>query len=266
MERRDLGCNGYLVWVGLRAIRHVFLAGQGWEGRLLCTTAEAAAPEWVEKPKSWMMGELHVHNRTSIRESIDGTLGGMMRPEEFEGKLGQFVGISRVDETTRVRREARTVRENSQSAWGKGLWVVMAIRFLIEVKEYLHELDCFALQLRLLLLLRMWIEELESWMRGDFYVPNRTSIRESIDGTLGGKMRLREFERKLGQFARLLLRLWVEEPEIWMREDLHVPNRTSIRESIDGTLGGKMRLREFKGKLRQFAGILRVDGEKGFGL
>ncbi|CAA2990178.1 Hypothetical predicted protein [Olea europaea subsp. europaea] len=65
---------------------------------------------------------------------------------------------------------------------------------------------------------------------------------------------------------RLLLRMWVEKPESWMRGELHVPNRTSIRELIDGTLGGKMRLREFEGKLGQFAGILRVGGEKGFGL
>ncbi|CAA2997051.1 Hypothetical predicted protein [Olea europaea subsp. europaea] len=65
-------------------------------------------------------------------------------------------------------------------------------RFLIEVKEYLRELGCFALRLRLLL--RLWVEEPESWMRGDLHVPNQTSIRESIDGTLGGKMRLQKFE------------------------------------------------------------------------
>ncbi|CAA2973352.1 kinesin KCA2 [Olea europaea subsp. europaea] len=80
---------------------------------------------------------------------------------------------------------------------------------------------------------------------------------------------VKEYLRKLGCFAlrlRLLLRLWVEKLESWMRGDHHVSDRTSIRESIDGTLGGKMRLGEFEGKLRQFVGILREDGEKGFGL
>ncbi|CAA3004185.1 Hypothetical predicted protein, partial [Olea europaea subsp. europaea] len=75
-------------------------------------------------------------------------------------------------------------------------------RFLIEVKEYFHELGCFALRLRLLL--RLWVEEPESWMRGDLHAPNQTSIQESIDGILCGKMRLREFEGKLGQFTKIL--------------------------------------------------------------
>ncbi|CAA2968934.1 two-component response regulator ARR14-like [Olea europaea subsp. europaea] len=80
---------------------------------------------------------------------------------------------------------------------------------------------------------------------------------------------IKEYLCELGYFTlrlRLLLRLWVEEPESWMRGDLHIPNRTSIQESIDGILGGKMRLQEFEGKLGQFARILRVDGEKGIGL
>ncbi|CAA3012900.1 Hypothetical predicted protein [Olea europaea subsp. europaea] len=290
---------------------------------------------WVEEPESWMRGDLHVPNRTSIRESTDGTLGRKMRLREFEGMLGR----------------------NSQSGWEEGLWVVMAIGhgFLIEVKEFLCKLGYLALWLRLLLLL--WVEELENWIMGDLYIPNRTSIRESIVATLGGKLRLRELEGKLGwedemvrvrrearavrensqigwgeglwvvmaisngmltrpgllcttveaaapdvdETARvqrkaraisensqsgwgeglwvvmgigkgiltragLLLRMWVEKPESWMRGDLHVPNRTSIRESIDDTLVGKMRQREFEGKLGQFVGILEVGGEKGFGL
>ncbi|CAA2981493.1 Hypothetical predicted protein [Olea europaea subsp. europaea] len=69
-------------------------------------------------------------------------------------------------------------------------------RFLIEVKEYLRELGCFVLRLRLLL--RLWVEEPESSMRGDLHVPNRTSIRKSIDGTLDGKMRLQKFEGSYG--------------------------------------------------------------------
>ncbi|CAA2990179.1 Hypothetical predicted protein [Olea europaea subsp. europaea] len=80
---------------------------------------------------------------------------------------------------------------------------------------------------------------------------------------------IKEYLGELGRFAlrlRLLLRIWVEEPVSWMRGDLHVPNRTSIRESIDGILGGKMRLRGFKWKLEQFEGFFIVGGKKGFRL
>ncbi|CAA2973355.1 Hypothetical predicted protein [Olea europaea subsp. europaea] len=295
--------------VRLRAIGTFSLAGLGCWVRLLLRPR-------VEEPESWLKGDLHV-----------------LIELQFQNRLmAPWVG----------RRDCKSSKLSQDSSWEfskwvgrralgcNGNWVWVRLRTIgpfflagldgrvrgkngpfgvgpemfngnARVKEYLRELGCFALRLRLLL--RLWAEEQESWMRRDLYVPDQISIRESIASTLGGKMRLGEFEGKLGQFARflnvgggeglwvvmaigflievkeylcelgyfalqvrLLLRLWVEEPKSWMREDLHVPNRTSIPKSINGSLGGKMRLREFEGKLGQFVGILKVGGEKGFGL
>ncbi|CAA2973353.1 Hypothetical predicted protein [Olea europaea subsp. europaea] len=281
---------------------------------------------WVEEPESWMRRDLHVGNRTSIRESIDGTLGGKLRLREFEGKLRQFAGTLRVGGemgfgfngywiSNRIKgmlmqagllcttaEAAATAAEwvGGRALDFNGYWVWVGLRAIGHF--FLDGLRGRRL------LLRLWVEEPEIWMREGLHVPNQTSTRESIDGTMGGKMRQREFEGKLGQFARILrvglraigpfflaglgwaggflievkeyfcklgylalwqrqlLRMWEEEPESWMRGDLHVPNRTSIRESIDGTLDGKMKLLEFKGKLGQFVKILRVGGDKGFGL
>ncbi|CAA3012899.1 Hypothetical predicted protein [Olea europaea subsp. europaea] len=165
------------VWVGLRAIRPFFLAGLGGRVRKKDGPFEVG-PKMFNGNGNVQCMLLKVNcNEQNPMESIDGTLGGKIRPREFEGKLGQFAGILRVG------------REKGS-------------RFLIEVKEYLRELGCFALWLRLLL--RLWVEELDSWMMGYLHVPNQTSIRESIDDTLGGKMRLREFEGKPGQFAGIL--------------------------------------------------------------
>ncbi|CAA2973356.1 Hypothetical predicted protein [Olea europaea subsp. europaea] len=163
-----------------------------------------------------------------------------------------------VDETVRVRKEARVVHKISQSGWGEGLWVVMDINKGILTRVGLL---CTTAEATAPAVARAVLGNSQSWSGEGLWVVMAIGYRFLIE--------VKEYFRELGCFAlrlRLLLWLWGEEPKNWMRGDLHVPNRASIPKSIDGTLVGKMRLQESEGKPGQFAKILKVGGEKGFGL